>query len=89
MRNEACQKFTLIPNDCGYTSIHQKTLLSEHFGKMVARVDLGCSIRNIRYQDTGKCGKVAVEIKINGDLMQAGENIPLPSHTKLGFPEKS
>ena len=89
LRNEACQKFTLIPNDCGHTSIHQKTLLSEHFGKMVARVDLGCSIRNIRYQDTGKCGKVGVEIKINGDLMQAGENIPLPSHTKLGFPEKS
>ena len=56
---------------------------------MVATIDYGCSIRNIRYQDTEACGRTGTKIKINGDLMQAGSNISLPSHSGIGFQRKS
>jgi hypothetical protein len=56
---------------------------------MVATIDYGCSIRNIRYQDTEACGRERTGITINGNLMQAGENIPLPSHSGINFPKKS
>ena len=56
---------------------------------MVATIDYGCSIRNIRYQDTEACGRKRKEIKINGNLMQAGSNISLPSHSGIDFPKES
>lgn len=56
---------------------------------MVATIDYGCSIRNIRYQDTETCGHERTEIKINGNLMQAGSNISLPSHRGIDFPRES
>ena len=52
---------------------------------MVATIISGCSIRNIRYQDTDECGKEGEEIKINGDLMEAGNEIVLPSHSGINF----
>lgn len=79
----------LISNQCENTSLHQKSLLDSDFGKMVATIDYGCSIRNIRYQDTEACGRTGTEFKINGDLMQAGSNISLPSHSGINFPKKS
>lgn len=87
--NGACRKFTLISNDCRDTSIHQRTPWTGDFGKMVATIDYGCSIRNIRYQDTEECGRERTEIKINGNLMQTGSNISLPSHSGIDFPRRS
>ena len=87
--NGACRKFTLISNDCRDTSIHQRTPWTGDFGKMVATIDYGCSIRNIRYQDTEDCGRERTEIKINGNLMQTGSNISLPSHSGIDFPRQS
>lgn len=82
----------LIPNQsnqCGNTSIHQRTPWTGDFGKMVATIDYGCSIRNIRYQDTEKCGRERKKIEINGNLMQSGSNISLPSHSGIDFPRRS
>lgn len=87
--NGACRKFTLISNDCRDTSIHQRTPWTGDFGKMVATIDYGCSIKNIRYQDTEECGRERTEIKINGNLMQTGSNISLPSHSGIDFPRRS
>ena len=56
---------------------------------MVATIDYGCSIRNIRYQDTEDCGREIKEIEINGNLMQAGSNISLPSHSGIDFSRRS
>jgi len=89
LQNGACRKFTLISNDCRDTSIHQRTPWTGDFGKMVATIDYGCSIRNIRYQDTEDCGRERTEIKINGNLMQTGSNISLPSHSGIDFPRQS
>ena len=89
LQNGACRKFTLISNDCRDTSIHQRTPWTGDFGKMVATIDYGCSIRNIRYQDTEDCGRERKEIEINGNLMQAGSNISLPSHSGIDFSRRS
>lgn len=85
----SCIKLIPIPNQCGNTSIHQRTPWTGDFGKMVATIDYGCSIRNIRYQDTEACGHERKEITINGNLMQTGSNISLPSHSGIDFPRQS
>lgn len=70
--------------NCKNTNIHSVwfstgALLDQHFG-VFAHVDFGCSIRNIRYQDTDYCGEESNIFLISGDIKNSWYQIPLPSH---------
>ena len=74
----------LIPNQCENTSFHQKSLLDSDFGKMVVKIDFGCSIRNITYQDTDVCWKKVLNGKVLGIFTGNGEVIH-PNNQKIKF----
>ena len=66
-----------------------KFRFSGGYAPLIVTIDPGCSIRNIRYVDTDKCGQDSTEVSIGGNLKNASDPLPIPKGSEIKFLKQS